>query len=210
MVNREKEKGNGFLILYLTPSKAVSSLVSEPLQIVDILPNYTLGGFFGAFYRTSTESNSRPLLEFNIITALTRWKEKRGFYLSPVDLSTRPELIWEKKRNGISMVGRKGFSLYISLSIMPITPRIPLRFHLSFIETKGEGIISPKIIPVTKMALSSSSIDIPSSSPLAGLPFKGKVLAIVFSLDQVIEEEKNLIKGKVLKELKTGVYGRLI
>jgi len=197
------------LILYLTPSKAISSMVSESLQIVDILPNYTLGGFFGAFYHTDIETGSRPLLEFDIIPALTRWKEKRGFYLNPPDLGARPELTWEKKRNVISLVGRNGFSPYISLTIMPITPGLPLRFHLSFIEVKGEGIILPKILPVTKMALSLSSIHIPPSSPLSGLPFKGKVLAITFSLDQVMVGEPRLVKRNILEELKTGVYGRI-
>jgi hypothetical protein len=218
------EKGIGFLILYLTPSRTVSPLISEPLQILDVIPNYTLGGFFGALYHTNPESNHAPNLfrggsnflskgsfgEFSIIPALTYWKDRKGFYLRPVDPSTRPELIWEKKGYGFSLSEKEGFQGYISLRAIPIIPRLPFRFHLHFLEIKGEGIIFPKILPITKMALSFSSIHIPPSSPLSELPFKGKIFTIIFSLGQVIVEEQKAIKGKIFKELKTGVYGGLI
>lgn len=215
MVHRDMAKGNGFLILYLTPSKVVSPLISEPLHIIEVLPNYTLGGFFGALYHTDSENNPVlatgrgpvPLIEFSIITALIRCNEKKGFYLSPVARITRPELMWEKRGLGFSLWEREGFPSYISLRVMPITPRIPLRFNLPFIEMKGEGVVLDRILPVTKMAFSSSSIHIPPSSPLSGLPFKFKIFSIIFSLDQVVVEEPKMIKGKILKELKTGVYG---
>lgn len=218
---REKGKGNGFLILYLTPSKAISSLITEPLKVVEVLPDYTLGGFFGALYNTLHEikdsgpniyhgasgQGSGSLLEFGIITGLTQCNKKKGLFLSPHPPMIGSGLIWENRGNGIHLCGREGFSPCISLKITPIAPGIPVRFHIPFIETKGEAVVFNIILPVTKTALSFSSIHIPPSSPLSGLPFKSKIFSVIFRLDQVIVEEPKAIKSKVFKELKTGVYG---
>jgi len=121
-----------------------------------------------------------------------------------------PELLWENRRDGISICGKEGLPPCISLNVRPITPGIPLTLRLTFIETKGEGVVFDRTLPVTKPAISFSSIHIPSSSPLSGLPFKIKIFFCAFSLNQVIVEESKAIKGKVFKELKTGVYGRII
>ncbi len=217
MIHREIPIGNGFLILYLTPSKTVSPTISEPLRVVEVLPDYTLGGYFAALYHTDHDTLSPAFnasgqspgtsLEFGIITALTRCKEKKGFYLSPVTPVKGSELVWEHRRNGIYLCGREGIPPCISLDITPITPRIPIRFHLTFIEPKGDGVVFDRTLPATKPAISYSSINIPSSSPLSELPFKSKILSVIFSLEQVIVKEPKRIKGKVLKELKTGVYG---
>ncbi|MEK6693020.1 MAG: hypothetical protein AABY44_06300 [Nitrospirota bacterium] len=226
MGHREVNIGNGFLILYLTPSKAVSPAISEPFRVVEVLPDYTLGGYFAALYHTDHDTLSPAYndsgqgpgtsLEFRIITALTRCpapdgtgrcKEKKGFYLSPVAPVKGSELVWEHRRNGIYLCGREGIPPCISLDITPITPKIPIRFHLTFIEPRGEGVVFERVLPATKPAISYSSIKIPSSSPLSELPFKSKIFSVIFSLEQVIVEEPKSIKGKVLKELKTGVYG---
>lgn len=204
------DKGKGFLILYLTPSKAASAFVPGSLQIVDVLPNYTLGGFFGSIYRTDSEATSGSLVEFYAIPALARWKGRKCFYLIAHDPATKPDLIWRNERNFISLCSREGSPPYISMKIMPIAAELPFRFHLPFIEIKGEGVIFPKSIPVSRVSVSSSSIYIPPSSPLSIFPFRIKVFTITFNLAQVILEEQKLIKGKIFKELKTGVCGRII
>ncbi|MEK6691446.1 MAG: hypothetical protein AABY78_09155 [Nitrospirota bacterium] len=225
MTHRETEQGKGFLILYLIPLKVVSSLVSEPLRIVEVFPDYTLGGFFGALYHRDHQiqdtvlkgiqpnsgcGSASPIHEFSIITAFTRYKEKKGFYLNPLEPIKRQELIWEKKGHGISLCVREGFPSYISLRVIPITPSLPFGFRLPLIEMKGEGAIFYRSLPVTKISLSTSSIHIPPSSPLSELPFKSKIFSVLFNLNQVIVEEPKTIKGKVFKELQTGIYGRVI
>ncbi|MBI5198966.1 MAG: hypothetical protein HZA09_03005 [Nitrospirae bacterium] len=225
MVHREMEKGKGFLILYLTPSKSVTPYISEPLQVIEVLPDYTLGGFFGALYHMDHQiqdpalkgiqhhsecGSASSIHEFSIITAFTRYKEKKGFYLNPLEPIKRQELIWEKKGHGISLCVREGFPSYISLRVIPITPSLPFGFHLPLIEMKGEGVIFYRSLPVTKISLSTSSIHIPPSSPLSELPFKSKIFSVLFNLNQVIVAEPKTIKGKVFKELQTGVYGRVI
>lgn len=175
-----REKGIGFLILYLTPSKVIAPLIPESLKVVNLLPAYTLCGFYGANYFIENSTYN----EFRVIPALTRWMEKRSFYLSPLEPMTKPELIWEKKGRVICCEVIDGLSHCMSLKFSPIIPKSPFRVALSFIELRGEGFFHKDQL-ATNIGLSSSCVEIPSNSPLLDYPFKTKLFTLSFGFDQV-------------------------
>ncbi|MEW6409438.1 MAG: hypothetical protein AB1488_04925 [Nitrospirota bacterium] len=188
-MSNEKNEGNkGLMILYAVQSSRLNEVIPPQLTVVEIFPGYTIGGIYIAEY----SNRETTIKEMDIIPALTRHEGRRGFYVHQ-QISDYTDALPN-----------------MHIDYKPIW-RTPLRLKLSFLEVKGNGIVFQKVSQLSRVCISSSSIETTDESFFKEIRFKRKLLTISFRIDNIILVDKpSKIKSKVLGEIKSGVYGNMV
>jgi hypothetical protein len=198
-------------VLYLIPSKRVRPLIPPHIEIVEVLPGMTLGGIYAARF----PQGDNVLNEFGVMSAYVRHESRKGYFLDHfcVDHSGsagscmihdgpacgESDFTWEFSGNGISLDVTSGGESMVSVQMTPRLRRLPISSCFHFLCVKGQNVVFFKNRLATSIGLSTTTVTIPESSPLADLSLKYKLVSTYWEASNVVKREPELMPSRVLK-----------
>lgn len=197
-------------VFYLVPESKVRRLIPPQLKVIEVLPGYTVGGIYAAKYPSSERSS---VSEFGVLPAYVKFGEKNGYFMhhfnvdvekgsgqvGPGDDSAgETDCNWEITENKIDLTVYSGGSLMIQVRLRPILKSLPFSASIPLLCAKGENVVFMKNQFASNIGISMSSVSIPKSSPLKGFPFRFKLLSTYWDASNVVQHEKEFLKGRVL------------
>lgn len=175
------------IILSLVRLESARRLVARPFDILEILPGFTLGGWFCA--RFAAPGSDR--VEIGRILAIGAFEEKRGFLLEPVTGGKgKPSARWAWN-GGASTISVEGDgSSWIEMRVTARIPKVPIRMGFPFILAQGTGFPTSVVYQARQFDLATSRVVIPRESPLRSYPRGVKIATLCWQSATVFSEDR--------------------
>lgn len=175
------------IILSLVRLESARRLVARTFEILEILPGFTLGGWFCA--RFSAPGGDR--VEIGRMHAIGAFEEKRGFLLEPVTGGRgKPSARWVSEE-GSSTICVEGEGLtWIEMRVTPRIRRVPIRMGFPFILARETGFPSIIVYQTHQFELATSRVVVPRESPLRAYPHGLKIATLCWQSATVFSEDR--------------------
>lgn len=195
------------MMFYLVPAKKVRDELPASVDVEEVLPSMTIGGFYASRHVMEEGFSS----EFGVAPAFVRSEERKGFYLSRLlsdgrigisgagtDASAR--FYWRDEPKAVTLTvevdGREAVTMRIGARQM----RIPLITTVPFLMANeiGSGDLPVyRAHHLRELHLSSVRVRIPEFSPLAIFPAGYKLASIVWEPGEVAVWEPRPVEGRM-------------
>ena len=190
-------------ILYFIPSGRVKAALPPALSLSEVLPGVTMGGIYAARFK---KSDNEYVSELGIMRAYAACGDKKGFFVSEFfsDGKTgadagRADFAWGFEMKNMTLSVSSGSELLINLKMSPLLKQVPFTSVLPFLCVKGENVSFMRNHLITKIGISSSSVDIPEGSPLSNMPLGVKVLSTFWDSSNIITKEPEYATKRAMK-----------
>ncbi len=198
------------ILFYLVSSKRMAEFVPAPLTVVQVMPGVTLGGFYAASYRTG---GGGAFSEFSVFPALVRYQKKKGLFVSCSMVESpasplgrkgawglrkeRANFEWKREPSHISLRIFCEARKVIDVGIKTYRVSLPARVSFPFFHVRSSGVVSYHADYVSRVYLSSSSVEIPEESPIGVYGFSRKLMTTLWDSAKIVihppESEKNVV-----------------
>lgn len=192
-------------VFYLIRASRVKLLVPPQLNIIEVIPGYTVGGIYAAKYMKADLSS---MSEFGVLPAYVRYGDKKGYFMHhfSVDVEcggddakagcvNEPDTSWDITDNSIALDVTSGGSEMISVKLRPILRNLPFSACIPLLCVKGDNVTFMRNQFASNIGISTSTVKIPKSSPLKGFPFRFKLLSTYWDASNVVQKEQDYAKG---------------
>lgn len=201
-------------ILYLFAARGMRPLVPQPLELVEVFPGMTCGGFYLARH---CHRGVEVAKEFGLVPGVCQHGEKKGFYLR----SFRPgsgdpygeafgvtDLVWETRRTSLQVRVLGGDQTLLTLEMPSRALQIPIRIGFPFLRLRGGGgAVFLEMMQAPQVSFMISTVRA-ARPPFADLPFRVKLASIRWQSAEVLSlEGEQRLPGKLFKEAHS-TYGR--
>jgi len=199
-------------VFYLVPSSRIKEMVPPQLDVIDVIPGMTLGGIYAARF---PQGDGVSLNEFGVIPSYVRYGSKKGYFLKHycVDSSGSKgsgmihegpdcgdsEFEWGFTPKGASLEVYSGGSAMIGLKMRPIIKRLPISSCFHFMCTRGDNVLFFKNRLAPSIGVSLTSLRIPDTSPLAGIPLRYKLLSTYWEPSNVVRREPETLPARAIR-----------
>lgn len=196
------------MVFYLVPAKKVRDDLPPSVDVEEVLPGMTIGGFYASRHVMEQGFSS----EFGVAPAFVRSEERKGFYLSRLvsdgsmgmgsgaGTGTSSRFYWREEPKAVTLTvevdGREAVSMRIGIRQM----RIPLITTVPFLmanEIVSGALPVYRAHHLRELHLSSVRVRIPDFSPLAIFPAGYKLASIVWEPGEVAVWEPRPAEGRL-------------
>jgi hypothetical protein len=184
-------------ILYLVPVKKVTGLIPEPLRAAEVIPGFTVGGFYAARYGSRS---GQAVSEFGLMPAYVRLGDKKGFFMRHFCMDNRPakegcscgNFSWKEDGKSIALDVSSEESGLVSIRMRPVLNNIPFTGALPFLYEKGNNIVYLQNHLISRIGVSFSKVTLPEDSPIKGFPFGPKLVTAFWDTSNIVYKEPEL------------------
>ncbi|MGA2192210.1 MAG: hypothetical protein ABSG42_02385 [Nitrospirota bacterium] len=175
----------------------------HPLQVIEILPGFTIGGLYAARYGDGKDAVS----EFGVLQSYVHYGDKRGFFIRHycMEGKSSPEgcagnsFKWERAGNSWTVKISTGGSELIDLRVHPVLKGIPFNGTIPFLCVKGNSVAFLQNHFISRIGISTSTVRIPPDSPIHGFPLKYKILSTFWDTSNIIFKEPEYVTTRAIK-----------
>ena len=196
-------KGLCMTVLYLVPTRQVKHLVPAPLKITEVAPGLTVGGLYAARYG---KGNSGPADEFGVLPAYVGYEGRGGFFMhnylaghQEAGCAAPAHFDWTMHGKWVALEVASGGFPVVSIRMRPVFSQIPISASFSFLCVKGQNVVFFKNHYASSLGISTSKVVIPEDSPIAGFPFRQKLVSTFWDASNVVLNEPELVHERMLK-----------
>jgi len=199
-------------VLYLVPTRQVRGLIPSPLEIYEVMPGMTVGGIYAARHGKPGEPSSS---EFGLLPASVSYGGRKGFYMHNfcVDSEdTKPcgrrafttdkavsDFSWDITDKSINLDVFSGGNPVVNVRMHPIISKTPLTASFPILCVKGNNVVFLRNNYAASIGISTSTVTVPSGSPLSGFPFKIKLISTMWDASNIILKEPEYLHAGALK-----------
>jgi len=201
------------MVFYLMPVGNIRQSVNPSLKIIEFLPGMTIGGLYAARYgRSADESVS----EFALLRAYADYRERKGFLLEHfmgdkdgADTECgKGQFSWDIDKNIIDLEVSNADGPVAGIRVRPLIKDVPFQANFPFLCMKGENVVFTQNHFISKLSISSTTVRIPTGSPLKDAPLRLKLLSSYWETSNVIIKETEYVP-KAMKAA-DNVFGNTI
>ena len=175
------------IILSLVRLESARRLVARTFDILEILPGFTLGGWFCA--RFAAPGADR--VEVGRIHAIGAFEEKRGFLLEPVTGGRgKASARWGSEAGASTICVEGNGSSWIEMRVTPRIPKVPIRTGFPFILARETAFPSIIVYQAHQFDLATSRVVLPRESPLRSYPRGVKIVTLCWQSATVFSEDR--------------------
>ncbi|MHB8174744.1 MAG: hypothetical protein ACYDFU_09850 [Nitrospirota bacterium] len=192
------------IILYLVPIKKIKGQVPEQLEVLEVVPGFTLGGIYAARYW----SRGRDFVsEFGLMQSYVRFGDKKGFFIDHFCMDKNPasegcsgSFSWGGKGRLVTLnVSAEGADL-IDIKMRPLIKDIPFTGTLPFLCLKGNNVVYHHNHFISRIGISLSKVVLPSGSHLRDFPFGPKLFTVFWDTSNIVFQEPEYVGQRVMKQ----------